>query len=593
MFEFYKDTKKKVKESQKQLDNAVIYDLKTKDTEYGVDESRNQAPELNKKLVVEDKRMTTKKFLAETYRKNHVASQNGYDPTALISKENMESYASMEAESEITAEKEQMLKDYSKENKGRVGKTRKKHAEKTNQYARQIQKDAREYDQISYGVKEYRERDLLHGGENFKEEVYAKMFKKKFAMDIQMIDTRYKLDKHAIKVGGNKDGEEKGLLLHLKYVNLASKLAVARQASAEAVKYPNFLDKNEYDKMCAKIEKEMKKLEASYTDDMLAQKAHLLVTATVQRKKAREEKAKNVKLENDAKNVLTEQGTLIEEVREDLLQAGDEEEKQWRQETITADFIATVIARNLDKIQLIKENNDGEFKNYKEAVKLLCESQLYYSITKASTTDHRKLLKGGMIEKDIKRMVETQMRPVRRLKNGEFVSKQDEQNDKWNQKWIKAVLNNDENVRQECIEENLLAVKDSYVPNVEQMENADYLIKNFRQIIRANRVMTGFDNLKKDELPSGATIADFRKAFAEVKKKYPDPPKYMTDLDEWSYGTMMEGYYQLLTNAVIKIYSINMLNNSIELPNNDVNMEKYLRVCINQYMDAYNKAGNL
>lgn len=593
MFEFYKDTKKKVKESQKQLDNAVIYDLKTKDTEYGVDESRNQAPELNKKLVVEDKRMTTKKFLAQTYRKNHAASQNGYDPTALISKENMESYASMEAESEITAEKEQMLKDYSKENKGRVGKTRKKHAEKTNQYARQIQKDAREYDQVAYGVKEYRERDLLHGGENFKEEVYAKMFKKKFAMDIQMIDTRYKLDKHAIKVGGNKDGEEKGLLLHLKYVNLASKLAVARQASAEAVKYPNFLDKNEYDKMCAKIEKEMKKLEASYTDDMLAQKAHLLVTATEQRTKAREEKAKNVKLENESKKVLAEQGPFIEEVKAELLQAGDEEERQWRQETITARFIATVIARNVDTIQMIKMNNDGEFKNYKEAVKLLCESQLHYSATEVSTTDHRKLLKGGMTERDIKRMVDTQMRPVRRLKNGEFVSAQDEQNYQWNQKWIKAVLSNDEKLRQECIEENLLDVKDSYVPNVAQMENADYLIKNFRQIIHTCRVMTGFDNLKNDELSSKAAIHDFQKAFAEVKKKYPDPPKYMTDLGEWSYGEMMAGYYQMLTNAVIKIYSVNMMNNVMERANGVDTMETYLRTCINQYMDAYKKAGNL
>ncbi|MCQ2536555.1 MAG: hypothetical protein MJ110_06270, partial [Lachnospiraceae bacterium] len=70
-------------------------------------------------------------------------------------------------------------------------------------------------------------------------------------------------------------------------------------------------------------------------------------------------------------------------------------------------------------------------------------------------------------------------------------------------------------------------------------------------------------------------------------------PKYMTDLGEWSYGEMMAGYYQMLTNAVIKIYSVNMMNNVMERANGVDTMETYLRTCINQYMDAYKKAGNL
>ncbi len=478
--ELYNQLKEKHNRQEELLHDTVIEKLT------GVDLGTMDGFNANKKVRVDEdgSRITAKSAFVNAYSGEYVERLSTNDAKQISSTANIRKVINLSVKTMENANNLDIIHQYSLNNTERDEKTRNKHRENVNKYANNLITVSGRHREATANYEGLASREELSREEK---KILKKEFLAKYKLDLEVIEQEYQMNKHLIKMGGKKDVSEEDSLFRLKYTRYAKALAANKLAGQMARKYPDLFDAEYFQKQMTKIRKKLKDLGKDVSSELMQSKNDYFHDSHTRRAVRLNARAKAESERRNLAAVKEKYGERLQDAIDSYIEKksnnGTGNETQWAREQLTLDELAKALAKGKGMDILFGEKNKRPGRGqafaakFDEAMELFIDRYLYDKATTLSTVDYRNLRSGGVPDEDVDRCVRSQLHPVRKLNSGEYVSKEDEQNDIFNRKYIDSFINNKMDDRKECIEENFKLLY-SYDYDMENFDDPKYYFKD-------------------------------------------------------------------------------------------------------------------
>lgn len=543
--EFLKDT---VTEKLTSVDigNADVFDL---DKEVRVD-GQAQA-------------VTAKSVFMSVYSKEYVDRLSEVDAKQITEDANLQKVARLSVKTRDTKANAKRIHEYSTNNTERNEKTRNKHREKVHHHAKQII--------LSSGIhrKAISKCDELVGKEELtaaEKKTLKQEFLKKYKLDLEVIEQEYQMNKNLLLMGGKKDIAEEDSLFRLRYTRYAKAIAANKKGIEMAEKYPELFDAATFQKQIDKINKKLSALVETVSPALMESKKRYFTEST-------ERRAQKIKAKEKAAQELREIAKIKEKHGERIQRAIDrfiekksenatEAEVAWLRENLSFDIVLAALRKGVVGNNMLLADTyapgfgDAFFNNLDLSMSMFMERYLFSIATKIPKEVEEQLTMGGIKEEDLDRSVRSQLHPVRKLKNGNFATAQDEINDAFNRKYIRGLLENDMEARRECINENLETMY-SYRFDMVNFEIEDFYETNTWEKLKLIRIALCVSNLINDEFAAGGTIQNNKEVAKQLLEHY-EHGSVEVDGYQMDYATFVGQLVALYNFLGVHKYNLDM-----------------------------------
>lgn len=520
--------------------------------------------DVRKKVHVDgnSKAVSAKSVFMSVYGKEYVDRLATTDASQITGKANLKKIATLSVKTMDNAENLDTVHRYSVNNTERNEKTRNKHREKVHQHANQLVLCSGVHRDAISKCDALMEKEVLTADEK---KTLKKEFMKRYKLDLEVIEQEYQMNKNLVLMGGKKDVSEEDSLFRLKYTRYAKAIAANKKGIKMAEKYPDLFDAASFQKQLSKLEKKMEGLGGSASKALMESKRSYFIHSHTRREskltiKRAEETAKRNVAEIKAKFGERMQGAIDAYIAKKV-EAGLETEVTWLREMLTVDGLAEAMNQGKGSDVLLKNNHkpgrgDKFLENFDQAMELFISRFLFDKATEIPAEDMKALKRGGIPAEGLDRSVRTQLHPVRRLRNGDFVSAEDEQNEAFNRKYIGSLLNNNMDDRRECIEENFRMVY-TYNCNMDKFTLEDYYQTDSWKKFMMARIHLGGSNLITDNFAAGGSIMDSKEIASEIFNRLMNGRRtVMVDGKNWDYAnfiTHLFGFYSILAHGKFNV----------------------------------------
>lgn len=482
--------------------------------------------------------------------------------------DNVAKLREIEAQTQKTRENIDKIDQYALNNTERTDKRRNQHRAKVNSYAKKIIAVSANHQEAFQNVLTLKQvaPDILDARQR---KTLKKAFEKRYKLDLSVIENEYQMNKALIKMGGKKDLAEENSLLGLKYTRYAKLMAANKRGIEMARRYPDLFDEAKFQKELDKLDKKMREVAETVSPEYLESKKDYIKKATQRRATRERQKRDREEMAVKVASLKEKHGARIQAAIDTYIKkAEDEKEVAWLKEQLSTDAIyeALLSAEGSGTQFLLQDlnipGNGEEFhNNFDLALSVFIDRYLFHVAASVSYADTKQLLRSGMTEPGIERVISTQLRPVRRLKNGTFVSREDEQNYNFNRKYINSHFNNDMDARKECIEENLKYIC-GFKINMDKVELDDFFETDSWNRFMLARFTLGISNLCDDQMQPGSSIQNSNAIAKELCKKY-FKQKVKVGEVSWDYSSFLSSLFLGYKMLALSKHSVDLTDMKI------------------------------
>ena len=142
------------------------------------------------------------------------------------------------------------IEEFTREHRERKAKKRKNHMKSSHKHADKLWNLARDHARIRGELGEMPEQSRE----------YVKAYKEKIEIELEMFEEQYRMQMHALKIKGTKDGEEKSQLYLMRQICLMKKFSTLSKAIEAAEGLNGLLNPGKYISMRTKVANELMKL---------------------------------------------------------------------------------------------------------------------------------------------------------------------------------------------------------------------------------------------------------------------------------------------------------------------------------------------
>lgn len=501
----YKDLKDKHTRQEALLKEEMTEKLTT------VDVGNTSEFNVNQDVQVEGRSVSAKTVFMDVYSQEYIERLAQVDAEHITKDENIRRAAILLFKTEKNAENLGKLHDYSTNNTGRNEKTRNTHRKKVHKYAEELIICSGRHRNAIMSCASLSSKAQLTPAER---KTLKKDFMKKYKLDLEVIDQEYQMNKNLLLMGGNKDVSEEDSLFRLRYTRYAKAMAANNKGIEMARRYPDLFDEAFFQKQLDKLSAKIKELGETASPALMESKKNYFIESGVRRATRLAEKRAAEKEKREIAEIKEKRGERLQGAIDKYIakKSANPVEVLWLQENLKLDALVKALTKGKGGDILLKDQPKAGlgaefFGNFDQAMELFIERFLFDLATEITEEDQRELLRGGIPNEGIDRSVRTQLHPVRKLKNGTYVSAEDAQNDEFNRKYINALKTNDMQARRECIEENLNSFL-TYNFNTNNFRADDFFDTDRWKKFMISRMTLGISNLKNDNFAAGSSIRD-------------------------------------------------------------------------------------
>lgn len=367
-------------------------------------------------------------------------------------------------------------------------------------------------------------------------------------------------------MGGKKDISEEDSLFRLRYTRYAKAIAANKKGIEMAEKYPELFDAATFQKQIDKINKKLSALVETVSPALMESKKRYFTESA-------ERRAQKIKAKEKAAQELREIAKIKEKHGERIQRAIDrfiekksenatEAEVTWLRENLSFDIVLAALRKGVVGNNMLLADTyapgfgDAFFNNLDLSMSMFMERYLFSIATKIPKEVEEQLTMGGIKEEDLDRSVRSQLHPVRKLKNGNFATAQDEINDAFNRKYIRGLLENDMEARRECINENLETMY-SYRFDMVNFEIEDFYETNTWEKLKLIRIALCVSNLINDEFAAGGTIQNNKEVAKQLLEHY-EHGSVEVDGYQMDYATFVGQLVALYNFLGVHKYNLDM-----------------------------------
>lgn len=558
-FVMYKDLKDKHSRQEAYLKESVTEKLTS------VDIGEDSRFDVRNDVRVDGNAVSAKTAFMNVYSQEYVDRLSATDANYITQNENMIDVIRLEYRTQKNAQNLEDVRKYSINNTERDEKTRNNHRKKVNKYANRIILNSRRHRNACSNYVSLNNKEVLTRNEK---KTLKKEFMNKYKLDLEVIEDEYQMNKNLLMMGGKKDISEEDSLFRLRYTRYAKAMAANNKGIEMARRYPDIFDETYFQKQLDMLTEKIRKIGETASPALLESKKSYFLSSNVRRTDRIAEKNEAERRRTKGAEIKAKRGERIQGAIDAYIankaQSASNEEVLWIKENLNLDVVTQALAGGQVCDFILRDNNQAGFgaeffENFDKAMELFIERVLFAKATEISAEDKKDLLRGGVNKGNIERSVLTQIRPVRRLKNGAFVAAEDEQNYNFNRKYIDAMKTNNMEARRECIEDNFRKIY-SYNFNLEMLEDEAFYDTDRWNKFMLSRINLGVSNLLNDAYAAGSSIRDNREIAREIQDRLVHGTVNVEGMD-WDYSYFISNllaFYGMLASHKYNVSPGNM-----------------------------------
>lgn len=510
-----------LKEKHSKQEKLLKEDVTEKLTAVDIGNAKDFA--MNHKVMEEGRAVSAKTVFMNVFSQEYVERLAAADAEHITEERNLRKVALLSAKTKENAENLDKIHQYSASHTERNEKTRNTHREKVHKYANQLILNSGVHRRAISNYVSLSNKTELTPAEK---KTLKKEFMKKYKLDLEVIDQEYQMNKNLLLMGGNKDVSEEDSLFRLRYTRYAKAMAANNKGIEMARRYPDLFDETFFQKQLDKLSAKIKELGETASPALMESKKNYFIESGVRRATRLAEKRAAEKEKREMTDIKAKRGERLQGAIDKYIakKSANPLEVLWLQENLKLDALVKALTKGKGSEILLKDNHQAGmgaefFGKFDQAMELFIERFLFDIATEIPEEEQRELLRGGIPSEGLDRSVRTQLHPVRKLKNGTYVSVEDAQNDEFNRKYINALKTNDMEARRECIEENLNSFL-TYNFNTDNFRADDFFDTDRWRKFMLSRMTLGISNLKNDNFASGASIRNNKEIARELLRTH-------------------------------------------------------------------------
>lgn len=498
IFQNYDNFMENLEKDSAELDNSVIQNLSYKNKQLKKAEDFDQTGA----VLVNNEASSANKVLSETFSQQYIER---YKNQVLINsssesiEENLGGYLELRNNKNEEEEKN-AIRDYCSQHNGRTEKRRRHHLKKIDEYTRQQSEN-------------YNNMKALTAMGASKTSGIKSANMKGYDIAIENVELEYKRNKHILKFGGDRNHDEESALTRLRYIRYAKKINITKKYLEKADTNPNHYDVARLNKQLEKLNSSIAELESGLLQneqkEYIEKAIEIRTEKEAAKKKKEEERAKTRKRKKEELETF-----IVPKAIQEYKKTKTGNEAKWIDEKLDArNLTAALLSGGTFLLEEPKKGAGAEFTdNFDKAMPIFIERYLFTLATEIPKETSDKLKAYNITSANMDRIIRTQLHPVRQLSDKTYVSKEDEENDKFNQKWINSFFENNMKDRKECLRENYNYLHDFQIKDIHQ---TDFLETDIWKKALLSRIAISISNQTKDKFGEG-NITDNREIAKEL-----------------------------------------------------------------------------